>query len=290
MLLFYTSSIKLPIRNLIYISMPKLIYLFIICCLLIACSKVSPQKTNKTNVITQKVISKEEIIIMSMIDSITENYNTTLKNNLNKYLLTFLSTKESLANNLDSLTSYPRMGVARSADKKIRIISYDLAMGSYHPIYSVVQYITDDNTIKVKMFNESSEEANYLDLSYYDIQETYLEGKKYYLTKGWGSYGGGTDFKCIRAFQIQGDSLIEAKIFEGYDDETQKTVLEDKIVLEIYRNRESRISYDTIRKQFVYLEFDYNYNEDVSNVSTNKDTLRRIYAWNKDRFRIINSK
>ncbi len=230
--------------------------LLITFCLLISCSGNAIKRAslkNKNHVFT-KTLTVEEKTIMALLDSITTGERNLPVEKLRNYLINFLQDKNSLSNNLDSLSNYERMDIIQSNDKKIRIISYDLCAMSYHSIESIAQYITNTGAIKVKMLNISKEEADYLDLSYYNIIESYLDGNKYYFAKGWGSYGEGTQFKVIRAFQIDGDTLKTAKIFEQ-----DKGELTDCLIFETSRQKNSTISYDSIQKQFEYKEFEYKY-------------------------------
>jgi hypothetical protein len=131
-------------------------------------------------------------------------------------LKTILSDRRTYEFPFDTLKKY--ITIVTSADGKLRIFSWDERTGgSAHQMTGIAQFTPTarDEDIRIADLENDDEEGPIDDVIYYEIHDIQADSYTYYLTFGWGTFGGGTHFRMIRSFRIAGNKLdFSDRIFE----------------------------------------------------------------------------
>ena len=123
-------------------------------------------------------------------------------------LKTVLSDKRTHVYPFDRLRKH--ITVVTSADKKLRIFSWDEKTGgTAHQMTGIAQFTPPGliGDVRVADLEYEDENGPIDDVIYYEIHDIQSNSHPYYLTFGWGTFGGGTHFKMIRAFEIKDNKL-----------------------------------------------------------------------------------
>ena len=100
--------------------------------------------------------------------------------------------------------------VVTSADRKLRVFSWDEKTGgTAHQMTGIAQFTTPGQSGDIRVADLENEDENgpVDDVIYYEIHDIQAGPHVYYLTFGWGTFGGGAHFKIIRAFRITDHGL-----------------------------------------------------------------------------------
>jgi hypothetical protein len=123
-------------------------------------------------------------------------------------LKTILSDRRTYEFPFDTLKKY--ITIVTSVDRKLRIFSWDERTGgSAHQMTGIAQFTpaTRDEDIQIADLENDDEEGQIDDVIYYEIHDIQADSYTYYITFGWGTFGGGTHFRMIRSFKIAGNNL-----------------------------------------------------------------------------------
>jgi len=140
--------------------------------------------------------------------------------------------------------------VTNSANKKIRIFSWDdLGGGSCHYYTNYIQIPDDSGKCIINSFNASEFIP---EVGYYQIEEINDSGKKVYMIIGYGTYGGGKHHWLIRFFEIKNNELVECKeYYQNYD----------VFIISSNRSQEIDLKINVKKKTISYKK--YKYEEDA---------------------------
>jgi hypothetical protein len=125
-------------------------------------------------------------------------------------LLRVLATPESYHCAFDSLGSV--MKIVRSADKRVRVFSWDeKAGGTWHDMAAFAHYRTDKGPMAVCRLDTGDEPLTgaFTDAIVYAIHQVSIDETTLYLTLGWGTHGAGHHHGIARLFRVAGERLIE---------------------------------------------------------------------------------
>lgn len=167
-------------------------------------------------------------------------------------LKSVLSDKRTHAFSFDRLRKH--ITVVTSADRKLRVFSWDEKTGgSAHQMTGIAQFTPPGLSGDVRVADLEYEDENgpIDDVIYYEIHDIKSDSHPYYLTFGWGTFGGGAHFKMIRAFRIKDHGLtFKDPIFQYKGKICSEIILRasrvDPIYLQ-YRSERQTIEFDELR-------------------------------------------
>ncbi len=108
----------------------------------------------------------------------------------------------------------------------------------------IAQYKRADGTVGIEELGNELPSQN--DFSIYEIYEIEAKNKKYYLTFGWGTHGGGHQFNIVQVFKIEQDLLTK-----------DNSILPNKLdlIITYLRSEKSELAYDFAKNEISYREF-----------------------------------
>ena len=167
-------------------------------------------------------------------------------------LKSVLSDKRTHAFPFDRIRKH--ITVVTSADRKLRIFSWDEKTGgTAHQMTGIAQFTPPGQSGDVRVADLEYEDENgpIDDVIYYEIHDIQSNSHPYYLTFGWGTFGGGTHFKMIRAFRITDHGLtFKDPIFKYKGKICSEIILQasrvDPIYLQYLTERQT-IEFDELR-------------------------------------------
>lgn len=240
-----------------------LFYFFIVCC----CIQSYGQEPVPMDDLEQNLCQTLEDDIEVAIDG--GDFRSTKVASFGQNLDAVLHLKESWKHPFNKLKR--KIRIIESIDKQLRIFSWDTHRGgTWHDMQSYLQY-KENGRINVQQLH--LEEESYTDVIYYQVDNFEHKNGRIYLLSGFGTHGAGHHHKIMRAFQRQGDHLVELnQVFNGQD------------YLVIIAARKDRINLN-FERDGLKITFDEFTNSENSPMGFAKATGKEItYAWNGKRF------
>ena len=166
-------------------------------------------------------------------------------------LRTLLLKQETLKYPFDSLDKY--INIVSSADKKLRLFSWDeMTGGTMHQMAVLAQYKDDMDNVYCEFLDSDfyGDEIVITDIIFYKINDVIVQDIPHYIAFGWGTFGGGSHFKIVKAFRIDKYEISnDNKIFKTYDE------LYSEIYLSTSRGTKINLSYDYENQIIEFDEF-----------------------------------
>ena len=173
----------------------------------------------------------------------------TLRSKLRVNIERVLSKAQSFDYTFEKLSE--RINIIQSQDKKVRLFSWDeLTGGTWHDMAVIVQYKTEDKTIKTEWIDSDISEnpTGLTDAIQYEIHDLEINGKPHYMCFGWGTFGAGHHHKSILIFSIDKDGINHC----------DNCIPKDYTLLQVQRAIPIKIEYNTEEKKISFDEFKYN--------------------------------
>ena len=166
-------------------------------------------------------------------------------------LRTLLLKQETFKYPFDSLEKY--INIVSSADKKLRLFSWDkMTGGSWHQMAVLAQYKDDMDNVYCKSLDSDfyGDESVITDITFYEINDVLIQDIPHYIAFGWGTFGGGSHFKIVKVFKIDKSEISnDNKIFKTYDG------LYSELYLSTSRGTKLNLSYDHENQIIEFDEF-----------------------------------
>lgn len=164
-----------------------------------------------------------------------------------------------------------KIRITQSIDKQLRIFSWDTRQGgTWHDLRSYLQY-KEKEVIKVQKLNLGG--GGYTDVIYNQIDNFEHKNGRIYLLSGYGTHGAGHHHKIMRAFQRQGDQLVELdQVFNGQE------------YLVVIAARKDKISLNFEREGLKIIFDEFSDSENTLGGFAKASGKKITYAWNGERF------
>lgn len=143
------------------------------------------------------------------------------------------------------------VSIVTSPDNKLRSFSWDnVGGGSFHDYTTYLEYKKPDGSCGIVEIDteKSDQDADFIEVRYYKIEQIKEATETYYFLLGYGTYGGGKQHQAIRVFQLTDD--IVAECFSCYPENKP---------LVMYRNRvqEIELTYSEKERRFTFREYEF---------------------------------
>ena len=178
--------------------------------------------------------------------------NDSLPFSFKKQLIVQLTNPITFLNVLDSLSTY--LNIKSSADKRVKFYSWDeTTQGTWHDIKCIAQFKSDNGEIVVQQLNtENTDTIDYTDSGVYEVNEIFINKKKYYLIFAWGTHGSGHEHKIAQVFSISSNKLEKCRYcFTNNND----------LIIEYPRGEKVELTYNARSNIITYNEFNYDNND-----------------------------